>query len=338
MPKAFVNPTPALSRRFKRPRVLIVGCGDVGMRVVQLLRGRWQLLALTSSPGRGAELRAAGAVPLIGNLDTPATLARLGGLADAVLHLAPPAPHGASDARTANLLAALAAPDHEGTARRLKRFVYVSTSGVYGDCGGAHIDETRRVNPATDRGRRRVDAEARVRAFGRTEGVAVALLRVPGIYALDRVGGDPRERVARGTPVLAAADDVFTNHIHADDLARACVAALYRALPQRAVHVCDDTELKMGDYFDLVADLFALARPPRVARVGAIGAAPAWSQMQLSFMNESRRLSNERLKRELRLRLRYPTVTEGLGSSGPHRSLPTDPTDPTPSNENTVAD
>ena len=327
MLKAFVTLTPALSRRFKRPRLLIVGCGDVGMRVARLLRGRWTLLALTSTPARGAELRAAGAVPLIGNLDSPATLARLGGLADAVLHLAPPAPHGASDERTANLLVALTtltAP--ERTARRLKRLVYVSTSGVYGDCGGAHIDETRSVQPATDRGRRRVDAEARVRAFGRTEGVAVALLRVPGIYALDRVGGDPRERVARGTPVLAAADDVFTNHIHADDLARACVAALYRALPQRAVHVCDDTELKMGDYFDLVADLFGLARPPRVARAGPVGAAPAWSPMQLSFMNESRRLSNARLKRELRLRLRYPTVTQGLGFPGPHHSPPTDPT------------
>ena len=132
--------------------MLIVGCGDVGMRVVQLLRGRWQLLALTSSPARCTELRAAGAVPLIGNLDSPATLARLRGLADAVLHLAPPASHGATDQRTANLLAALADGDAAG---RLKRLVYVSTSGVYGDCGGARIDETRTVRPATDRGRRR---------------------------------------------------------------------------------------------------------------------------------------------------------------------------------------
>ena len=337
MPKAFVTLTPALSRRFKRPRLLIVGCGDVGMRVARLLRGRWKLLALTSTPARAAELRAAGVVPLIGNLDSPATLARLGGLADEVLHLAPPAPHGASDERTANLLAALKGGDTtRNPARdpagdlRLKRLVYVSTSGVYGDCGGARIDETRSVKPATDRGRRRVDAEARVRAFGRTEGVAVALLRVPGIYALDRIGGDPRERVARGTPVLAAADDVFTNHIHADDLARACVAALYRALPQRAVHVCDDTELKMGDYFDLVADLFGLARPPRVARAGPVGAAPAWSPMQLSFMNESRRLSNARLKRELRLRLRYPTVTQGLGCLAPSSTCLSPQSVPTP--------
>lgn len=289
--------------RFKRPTLLVVGCGDIGLRVVRLLRSRWRLLALTSSPERCAELRAAGAVPLLGNLDAPATIARLAGLADAVLHLAPPPSHGPVDTRTANLLAALARK------RRVRCLVYASTSGVYGDCSGARIDETRALRPATDRARRRVDAEARVRRFGRALGVRVSLLRVPGIYALDRVGGDPRERVARGTPALAPADDVFTNHIHADDLAHACVAALHRGLPQRVVHASDDTELKMGDYFDRVADLFDLSHPPRVTREQA---AATLSPMQLSFMSESRRLTNDRLKRELGLRLRHPTIDHGL--------------------------
>jgi len=283
--------------------LLIVGCGDIGLRVARLLRGRWRLLALTSSAARCAELRSAGAVPLVGNLDAPASLARLAGLADAVLHLAPPPMHGAADSRTANLLAALA---RRASTRCL---VYASTSGVYGDCGGEKFDESRSVNPATDRARRRVDAEARVRGFGRAFGVRVSLLRVPGIYALDRAGGDPRERLARGTPVLAHGDDVYTNHIHADDLARACTAALHHGLPQRVVHASDDTELKMGDYFDLVADRFALPRPPRI---GCEQAAATLSPMQLSFMSESRRLTNTRLKRELRLRLRYPTVAHGL--------------------------
>jgi nucleoside-diphosphate-sugar epimerase len=299
-----VNAAPSNApSRFKRPTLLVVGCGDIGLRVVRLLRSRWRLLALTSSPERCAELRAAGAVPLLGNLDAPATIARLAGLADAVLHLAPPPSHGPVDTRTANLLAALARK------RRVRCLVYASTSGVYGDCSGARIDETRALRPATDRARRRVDAEARVRRFGRALGVRVSLLRVPGIYALDRVGGDPRERVARGTPALAPADDVFTNHIHADDLARACVAALYRGLPQRVVHASDDTELKMGDYFDRVADLFDLSHPPRVTREQA---AATLSPMQLSFMSESRRLTNDRLKRELGLRLRHPTIDHGL--------------------------
>jgi len=293
----------SLPTRFKRPTLLIVGCGDVGMRVVRLLQGRWRLLALTSSPQRGPVLREAGVVPVIGNLDQPATLARLAGLADAVLHLAPPPGQGERDTRTQHLLQALARKD------RVQRIVYASTSGVYGDAQGARFDETRAVNPTTDRGRRRVDAEARVRWYGRALGASVSLLRIPGIYAGDRPGGHPRERLARGTPVLAADDDVHTNHIHADDLARACVAALHRGLPQRVFHASDDTELKMGDYFDLAADLCGLPRPPRITRQLA---GEQMSAVQLSFMSESRRLDNTRLKRELRLRLRYPTVREGL--------------------------
>ena len=286
--------------------LLIVGCGDVGLRVARLVGKRWRVLALSSSPARFEALRAAGIVPLPGNLDRPETLARLAGLADAVLHLAPPAASGEHDQRTVRLIQALA------RSPRPRRLVYASTSGVYGDCAGAWVDETRRLRPGTDRARRRVDAEARLRMFGRGSGVTVTLLRIPGIYALGREGGDPRDRLARGTPVLATGDDVFTNHIHADDLARACVAALHRGLPQRAVNASDDSELRMGEYFDLAADLFAMSRPPRVSLAEA---ATALSPLQLSFMSESRRLVNRRLKRELRLVLRHPTVADGLRAS-----------------------
>jgi nucleoside-diphosphate-sugar epimerase len=241
-------------------------------------------------------------VPLVGNLDDAATLARLAGMADRVLHLAPPARDGAVDSRTRGLLAALAR-------RPPRALVYASTTGVYGDCQGDFIDETRALNPATDRAARRVDAEAQLRAFGRRHGTRISLLRIPGIYARDREGGHPRERLARGTPVLRREDDVFTNHIHADDLARACVLALLRGLPQRAVNVCDDSQLLMGDYFDLAADLAGLPRPERITRAEA---AERMSAMQLSFWSESRRLDNSRLKRELRLALRYPTPGEGL--------------------------
>lgn len=284
-------------------RLLIIGCGDVGMRVLKRLRGRWPVLALTSNPERLGELRAAGARPLLGNLDDPASLARLAGLADRVLHLAPPQPQGRDDLRTAALLQALA------RGRPPASIVYASTSGVYGDCGGARFDESRPVAPGTDRALRRVAAERRLRTFGAQFGSRVSLLRVPGIYASDREGGHPRERLARGSPVLRPDDDVYTNHIHADDLARACVAALFRGLPQRTVHVCDDSELLMGDYFDLAADLCGMSRPPRVGRAEA---ARLMSPMQLSFMSESRRLINTRLKTELRLKLRYPQPAQGL--------------------------
>jgi nucleoside-diphosphate-sugar epimerase len=289
--------------RFRRPCLLIVGCGDIGLRVLKLLRGRWRLLALTSSPQRLPLLRAAGALPLLGNLDEAGALHRLAGLADAVLHLAPPQRDGTTDRRTAALLAALA---RKG---RVQCLVYASTSGVYGDAGGALFDETRPLAAATDRARRRVDAESRVRLFGRITGARVSVLRVPGIYALDREGGNPRDRLERGAPVLAAADDVYTNHIHADDLARACVAALFRGAPQRVYHVSDDSALKMGDYFDLVADLAGLPPP---ARVGRDEARATLSPTQWSFMSESRRLDNTRLKRELRVQLSHPTVESAL--------------------------
>jgi len=283
--------------------LLIIGCGDVGLRVVRALAGRLRVFALTSSPDRRDGLRAAGVRPVVGNLDDPASLARLAGLADAVLYLAPPPTTGRTDPRLAALLAAL------GRRTLPARVVYASTTGVYGDCRGEWVTETRPLNASTDRAHRRVDAESRLRAWGRATGVRVSVLRIPGIYASDREGGRPQDRVRRGTPVLAREEDGYTNHIHADDLARACIATLWRGRPQRVVQVCDDTDMKTGDYYDLVADLSGLARPPRVTRAQA---GEQFTAAQWSFLNESRRLSNERMKRELRLRLARPTIREGL--------------------------
>lgn len=303
-----MNQIGALPSRFRRERILLVGCGDVGQRVaMQLGAGqRARLLALTSSPLRCASLRAQGITPLVGNLDDAATLQRLAGLAHRVLHLAPPPTQPAQarhDPRTRALLAALAR-------RRVPTaLVYGSTTGVYGDRQGAWLDETAAVQPQTARACRRVDAECRVHRFGLALAVRTTVLRIPGIYAPDRPGGTPRERLLRATPVLQAQDDVYTNHIHADDLARACLLALWRGRAQRNVNVVDDTELKMGDYFDWAADCYGLPRPPRLSRAHAQQQLPP---MLLSFMSESRRLYNKRMKQELRLQLRYPTVAEGL--------------------------
>lgn len=261
------------------------------------------VLALTSSAGRMAGLRAQGMVPLLGNLDQPGTLARLAGIATRVVHLAPPPQQGWTDPRTLALLRALRGRSLPGA------LVYGSTSGVYGDCAGAWVDETRMLNASTPRAARRVDAERQLRFWARSSGVHTHTLRIPGIYGKDREGGTPRERLLKGTPVLQTRDDVYTNHIQADDLARACVAALWKGRPLRTYNVSDDTELKMGDYFDFAANLYGLPRPPRVAREGAEAQLPV---MLLSFMSESRRLHNTRMKAELGLKLRYPTVREGL--------------------------
>ena len=296
-------PLGALPARFRRERLLIVGCGDIGLRVARAMAGRMRLLALTSSPDRMDTLRQNGITPLLGNLDAPCTLRRLAGVATRVVHLAPPPGEGTGDPRTRALNAAL----------RLRTapvsYVYGSTSGVYGDCKGDIATENRAVSANTARATRRIDAERRVRHYGRATGARSMILRIPGIYAPDREGGTPRARLLKGTPVLQAADDVYTNHIHADDLARACVRALWLGRPQRIYNINDDTRLKMGDYFDLAADLYGLPRPPRVPRTTAQTQLPL---MLLSFMGESRLLDNTRMKQELRLVLRYPTVKTGL--------------------------
>lgn len=286
-----------LVKKIARPRLLLVGCGDVGMRLLPLLRNHFRVFALTSQPSRIAELRAAGAVPVVANLDMPQTLHRLTGLANTIVHLAPPQSEGKLDRRTRNLTAIL--PRHG-------KLVYVSTTGVYGDCGGAVFDETRPTAPVNARATRRVDAEQTLRRWARGAQGQVAILRVPGIYAADRL---PVERLKQGTPALIDADDVYTNHIHADDLAQIIKLALFRALPMRVYHTVDDSDLKMAAYFDLVADAFGLPHPPRVARAElAIQVSP----MLMSFMSESRRLLNNRIKDELGVRLIYPTVSHTL--------------------------
>jgi nucleoside-diphosphate-sugar epimerase len=282
-------------------RLLIIGCGDVGLRMARALRTRWRIYALTHSESRHALLRAEGIVPVAGDLDRPETLDRLSGLAQDVVHFAPPPGSGTRDTRTANLVRALA------KGRSLpQRIVYLSTSGVYGDCGGEVVDETRRARPSSDRARRRLDAERQLRAWGVESGVHVSILRVPGIYAAERL---PLARLRAGTPALETDQDPYTNHIHADDLARTVLAALSRGRGGRAYNASDDSWMKMGDYFDLVADQFGLPHPPRISREAADREIP---ESTLSFMRESRRLANRRLKKELRVTLRYPSVTQGV--------------------------
>ena len=289
--------------------ILIVGSGDVARRILSRLARRYRVHALLRDASRAAAWREAGARPVIADLDDRASLHRLRGLADLVLHLAPPPGEGKKDTRTRNLLAAL------GRGESLpRRLVYVSTTGVYGDCGGAQIDETCRLNPESSRAGRRVDAEQILRRWGQQTGVSVAILRAPGIYAADRL---PIERLRKGMPALAEADDVFTNHIHADDLAAACVAALRYGLPNRAYNVVDDSDLRMADYFDRVAEAFDLPPPPRISRREAES---QLSPMQMSFMRESRRIGNDRLKKEFKLRLAYPTVDAGIAEARSRRN------------------
>ncbi|MDR3100710.1 MAG: NAD-dependent epimerase/dehydratase family protein [Paraburkholderia sp.] len=354
------------TRTLRRARILIVGCGDVGLRCVarlQARRGQPRIFALTRRSEQAATLRAAGAVPVSGDLDVRARLARLAGLASVVLHLAPPARDGDDDLRTRRLIAALKArrrsaarpgqsvrsgassraaggapayaprpallPASTRTSRpkaivpeRIRRaasahpayptLVYASTTGVYGDCGGARIDETRPVRPANARAKRRVVAERQLRRATARGALRATIARIPGIYAANRL---PLARLEKGTPALIESEDVYTSHIHADDLAAILLRLATHGRPARVIHASDDSELKMGDYFDRVADAFGLARPPRVERAQA---ERELDPTLLSFMRESRRLANTRLKHELRVRLRYPDVDAFLRTLPPH--------------------
>lgn len=295
-------------------RILVIGCGDIARRAIPLLTPRFRVFALVRRAEMMDVARALGALPLRGDLDERRGLARLAGIADAVLHFAPPAAGAASgpDARTRRLLAALS-----GRGSLPQRLIYLSTTGVYGDCGGAWIDETRPCRAETARARRRVDAEQRLRAFGSRRRIAVTILRAPGIYAAGRL---PVARLARGDPVPA--DDVFTNHIHADDLARLVVAALFRARAGRVYNAVDGHELRVSDYFDLVADASGLPRPPRLPWAELAARLPPAA---LSFLRESRRIGNARLVRELGCRLRYPSVAHGLAELSPPYTPPLAP-------------
>ena len=280
--------------------LLLVGSGDIARRLLPLLRDQYRIYALLRDPKKTFDWRIEGVTPLVADLDDRRSLARLGGLADVVIHLAPPLAGSNQDTRTTHLLAALS------NGIMPKRFIYISTSGVYGDCAGEEVSETHRLAPQSARAQLRVSAEQQVRAWASRNAVRASILRVPGIYASERL---PLERLRAGAPAIVAAEDSYTNHIHGDDLARIIVATLRRGKNNRVYHAVDDDEMKMGDYFDQVADAYRLPHPPRLARdeVQKLVSPGMWS-----FMAESRRLSNLRMKRELKVKLLYPTVGDAL--------------------------
>lgn len=282
-------------------RLLIIGCGDIARRALPWLVRHYRVYAAVRSAAHLCELREMGVTPLLADLDDPHTLKRLAGIGNLILHFAPPQQTGLQDKRTQALLAALS------TGKILpRRLVYISTSGVYGNCDGAWVSEEHPLRPQTERAQRRADAEARLRRFGRSRRVAVSILRAPGIYAGNRL---PLTRLEHGLPLLCKEEDIHTNHIHADDLALIARTALTRGRPGRIYNAADESVLKMGEFFDLLADRLGLPRAPRLPRAEV---EQRLSPAMLSFMGESRRLTNRRIKRELAVRLMYPDVSAVL--------------------------
>src|SRR5258706_12257858 len=277
-------------------RLLIIGCGDVALRALPQLRERYRIYGLTHNRARAALLRERGVVPIVGDLDDPASLGGLAGIAHDVLHSAPPPSQGARDTRTAHLIAALA------KAKSLpQQLVYISTTGVYGDCAGELIDETRALHPQTGRARRRVDAERQLRVWGRRSPVRISILRAPGIYSAERL---PLKRLEAGLPALNANEDTYSNHVHAEDLARMAASPLCFGPPGRMYNPIDGNLLKMGGNLGVFPHHYRVPPRPRLSRAEASARIPS---NLLSFMNESRRLSNRRVRTAIRVELAYPS-------------------------------
>lgn len=284
-----------------RRDVLIVGCGDIGRRVAALEQAEGHDVAGSARSARAeALLRELGILPMRMDLDDPTTLSSLD-LRDQVLYyFVPPPASGEGDPRLSALLAAINPPHYP------KKLVYISTSGVYGDCQGAWIDETHPLKPKSERARRRVAAEELLQAWGRATGAPFVILRVPGIYGPGRL---PAERLRAGTPVVCETESPYSNRIHADDLAAVCVAAARYGRSGEAYNVSDGHPTTMTDYFFRVADILGLKRPPTISLEEA---RRVLSPSMLSFLEESKRLDNRKMLVELQVRLRYPDLQTGL--------------------------
>ncbi|HEB67563.1 MAG TPA: SDR family oxidoreductase [Gammaproteobacteria bacterium] len=281
--------------------VFIVGCGDVGRRVGRLWREAGiPVTGLARSEATLDAMTSHGITPRAADLDAPQTLRDLPVKGALLYHFAPPPPRGQSDTRLANLLEALTAEN------RPRRIVLLSTSGVYGDHKGARVDETTPPSPGTDRGRRRLDAEQRLLRYGKAHGVETVILRVGGIYGPGRL---PEARLRQRVPMVPPEQAPVTNRIHVDDLARIGVAAARRGRNGEIYNVCDGTAGNMTDYFDAVADFLGLPRPPRIDRAEA---ERTLSPGMVSYLRESRRLDNRKMREELGVELRYPDLASGL--------------------------
>jgi nucleoside-diphosphate-sugar epimerase len=276
-----------------------------------------RLCGTTRQQAKLAALKQLGIKPILLEMSDVVAMNRLTKISNRWIVLAPPPNHGAIDTNIQNFIRGLkrkeAGAQRFGYFSKRQQITYVSTTGVYGDSKGGLIDETAPLKASTDRAKRRVNAERQLRKACKESGWRANILRAPGIYALERL---PIERLRLGTPALLPADDVFTNHIHADDLARLCWVAQCKCIPSRVFNAVDQSHLQMGQYFDLVADHFNLARPPRVSRQEL---KQLVSPMMLSFMSESRKISNERILRELTLHLSYPTVGDFLATQNRHQ-------------------
>ena len=280
--------------------IFIVGCGDIGGRLARrLIDDSRSVAALARSEASADRLREFGVEPVAGDLDRAGELGPLPISGKVVFYFAPPPTRGENDPRMAAFLGAVGD-------EKPRKVIYLSTSGVYGDRGGDWVDEETPPNPQTARAKRRIDAETRLREWGREHGVPVVVVRVGGIYGPGRL---PLARLRRGEPLLREAECGYTNRIHADDLVSVCIAAAERGGADRVYNVSDGRPGNMTGYFKAVAAHAGLPIPEEIPLTEAKA---QLSEGMLSYLLESRRMDNRRMVEELKVTLGYPDLEAGL--------------------------
>lgn len=280
--------------------ILIVGCGYVGQRLAAALSPRAKVNGLVRTPQTARQLESQGMDPLILDLDQPAP--KPVNSWRQIYYFAPPPQQGGKDTRMTQFLRML------GSEARNLRLVYLGTTGVYGDCDGAWVDENQVVNPKAERALRRWDAEQQLRQWRSETGNQVIFLRVAGIYGPARL---PLTRLRQRKPMIAAANAPWTNRIHVDDLVQICIASMERGMDGEIYNVSDGQPGNMADYFNQVADATGLPRPPLISPDEASGKLSAGLR---SYLAESRRIDNSKVLRELGIELKYPTLAQGLAA------------------------
>lgn len=282
--------------------LLIAGCGDVGSKVAEIaVQQGMTVTAFARSGDRAAALQ--DITLLTGSLDDPDRLPRLPTKGAAVIYLIPPPGGGIRDSRVSAFLQNIKAGDGPS------KIVYISTTSVYGDCGNDLVDETRPVNPANHTARRRWDAEEQFRVWCAAHNTPLIILRVSGIYGPGRI---PMQRIQNREPLLDATLSGYTNRIHSEDLAAICLKALEQGENGDIFNVSDNTISKMNDYFNLITDMLGVERLPQV---GLDEARRVMSPLMFGYMTESRKIDSSKMFSKLGVKLKYPTLQEGLKAS-----------------------
>src|SRR3990172_9445045 len=285
---------PCLDRRLRGHRqargAAVAGRRGPGMRSRPLVAKRAAAGSPGHHPGGGGPRRT-------GVACRPATKGGPG------YYLAPPPGRGETDPRMRAFLECIPPGEEPET------IVYMSTTAVYGDLRGGWATEETPPSPSAARGMRRLDAENALLSWGRQGSVPVVILRVAGIYGPGRL---PIEKVREGAPVLAGNDSPFSNRIHSHDLARVCVAAARRGTGGAVYNVSDGQPGTIAQYYCAVADLLGVPRPPTMTMAEA---RRVMSQAMLSYLSESKRVDNRKMREELGVTLLHPTLETGLAAS-----------------------